>query len=486
MVKDFVVAIELGSSKITGIAGRKNADGSITILAVVKEDSRQCIRKGVIYNIDKTCACLSNIIERLRQQLRTEIAQVYIGVGGQSIRSIKNVIVRSFDKEEIVTQQIVDELMDTNRAMSYPDQEILYAEAQEYRVGTQHQLDPVGIPCTHLEGNILNILWRKSFYKNLNLCFETAGIPIADMLLAPLMLADSVLTESEKRIGCMLVDLGADTTTVSVYYKNILRHLAVIPLGGNNITKDISSLQLEESDAERLKLQYGSAWTDEAELDTAEMIPIDTDRSVEKRKFLEIIEGRVQEIIENVKSQVPGEYADRLLGGIIITGGGANLRNIDRAFRIYTKMEKVRIARNVTCTINTSDADIKSENCMMNTILGLLARGNMNCAGKDLTEATKNIFEDDAITEGEHQEQRPPRKPGETERGVIPTGKEMEQAEAERISKERANGSNTGDDNDVDSEDGDKGDSRPSNNIFSKIVGGFKKFVIQIVNDKTD
>ena len=180
MAKEFVVAIELGSSKITGIAGRKNLDGSISVLAVVKEDSTQCIRKGVIYNIDKTCACLTNIVKRLRTQLRTDIKHVYVGVGGQSIRSVKNVIVKELQAEEVVTQQMVDELMDANRTMAYPDQEILYAATQEYKVGTQFQLDPVGIPCSRLEGNILNILWRKAFYKNLNKCFETAGIPIAD------------------------------------------------------------------------------------------------------------------------------------------------------------------------------------------------------------------------------------------------------------------------------------------------------------------
>ena len=176
--KEFIVAIELGSSKITGIAGRKNLDGSITVLTVVKEDA-----------------------------------------------------------------------------------------TQEYKVDNQYQLDPVGIKASRLEGNFLNILWRKAFYNNLNNCFDKAGIAIGEMYLAPLALADSVLSEAEKRGGCVLVDLGADTTTVSVYYKNVLRHLAVIPLGGNNITKDIASLQMEERDAEKMKLKYGSAFTDNSDID---------------------------------------------------------------------------------------------------------------------------------------------------------------------------------------------------------------------------
>ena len=298
--KEFIVAIELGSSKMTGIAGQKNLDGSINVLAVVKEDSSSFIRKGVVYNIDKTAQCLTSIVKKLENQLKTEVLQVYVGVGGQSIRSVKNVISKDLPVETIITQDMVIELMDANRNMVYQDQEILDAAAQEYKVGSQFQLDPVGIQANRLEGNFLNILERKAFYKNLNKCFETAGISVAEMYLAPLALADSVLTEAEKRSGCALVDMGADTTTVSVYSKNILRHLAVIPLGSNNITKDIATLQMEESDAEKMKLKYGSAFTDNSDIDNELKYSIDSDRQVESRKFIEIVEGRLEEIIENV------------------------------------------------------------------------------------------------------------------------------------------------------------------------------------------
>ena len=382
--KEFIVAIELGSSKMTGIAGQKNLDGSINVLAVVKESSSSFIRKGVVYNIDKTAQCLSNIIKKLENQLKTEITQVYVGVGGQSIRGIRNVITKDLPSETIVTQDMVIELMDANRNMTYQDQEILDAAVQEYKVGSQLQLDPVGIQATHIEGNFLNILERKAFYKNLNMCFETAGIRVAEMYLAPLALADSVLTEAEKRSGCVLVDLGADTTTVSVYSKNILRHLAVIPLGGNNITKDIATLQMEESDAELMKLKYASAFTDNNEIDNDLKYSIDTERQIESRKFIEIVEGRLEEIIENVWFQVPSEFYDKLLGGIILTGGGSNMRNIERAFTNHTHVEKIRIAKFVTQTILSNNDDIKAHNGMMNTVLGLLVKGDMNCAGGEV------------------------------------------------------------------------------------------------------
>lgn len=429
---EFIVAIELGSSKITGIAGKKNLDGSISVNAVVKENASQCIRKGVVYNIDKTGQCLTNIITKLKKQLKHEISHVYVGVGGQSIRSVKNVIVKELPGETIITSDMINELMDANRNMTYQEQEILDAATQEYKVDNQYSIDPVGIKANHLEGNFLNILWRKSFYDNLNNCFEKAGIAIAEMYLAPLALADSVLTEAEKRGGCVLVDLGADTTTISVYYKNILRHLAVLPLGSANITKDIASLQLEEKDAEAMKLKYASAYTDNNEIDNNLSYPLDADRTIESRKFIEIVEARVEEIIENVIYQIPPEFIDKLLGGFILTGGGSNLRNIERAFRNHTHVNKIRIAQFVSHTITSGDADINAKNGTMNTILGLLAKGDMNCAGAEINP-DKSLFEENKTTTSSTTDiHQTPRKPTEIGQGVVLTAAEKEKAEAER------------------------------------------------------
>lgn len=427
--KEFIVAIELGSSKMTGIAGEKRIDGSIQVLAVVKEDSSSFIRKGVVYNIDKTAQCLTSIVKKLETQLKTQITQVYVGVGGQSIRSVRNVITKDLPSETIVTQDMVIELMDANRSMTYQDQEILDAAVQEYKVGSQLQLDPVGIQATHLEGNFLNILERKSFYKNLNMCFETAGINVAEMYLAPLALADSVLTEAERRSGCALVDLGADTTTVSVFSKNILRHLAVIPLGSNNITKDIATLQMEETDAERMKLKYASAFTDNSEIDNEMKYAIDPERQIESRKFIEIVEGRLEEIIENVWYQIPSEYYDKLLGGIILTGGGSNMKNIEKAFANHTHVDKIRVAKNVTQTIISNNDLIKSNNGMMNTVLGLLAKGDINCAG-EAVDPNGDLFGPQKPAAPVAAD-RKPRQATETDPGVIRTQREKEQADEE-------------------------------------------------------
>lgn len=472
MPKEFIVAIELGSSKMTGIAGKKNLDGSISVLAVVREDSTSCIRKGVVYNIDKTVLCITNIIKKLETTLKTKIVKVYVGVGGQSIRSVKNVIVKDLPAGTIVTQEIINELMDANRSMTYPDLEILDAAIQEYKVDSQYQIDPVGIQCTRIEGNFLNILQRKSFYRSLNKCFDNAGISIAEMYLAPLALADSILTEAERRSGCVLVDLGADTTTVSVFNKNILRHLAVIPLGGNNITKDIATVQMEEHEAEAIKLKYGSAYTDANEIDDTLRYPIDQERQIESRKLVEIIEGRVDEIIENVWYQVPQEFADKLLGGIILTGGGSNMKNIERAFRNHTHVSKVRIAKFVQQTINSKNPEITAKDGTMNTILSLLEKGDINCAGDEITN---DLFNTDR-----------PLASGKTQRTTDRPG--VVQTEAEKRAQEEARKKKEADEAANRKEEQAKADrekkAKKENSIANKAIKNLRTFFKKMVEEE--
>ena len=436
---EFIVAIELGSTKIIGVAGKKNLDGSITVLSVIKEDASQCIRKGVVYNIDKTVQSLTNIISKLKANLKAEIAHVYVGVGGQSIRSVRNELVEELPADTIVSQEMVNQLMDKNRTMSYPDQEILEAATQEYKVDQQYQLDPIGIQCSRLEGNFLNILWHKTFYRNLNKCFDLAGIAIAEMYLAPMVLADNVLTEAEKRSGCVLVDLGAETTTVAVYFKNILRHLAVIPLGGANITKDIASLQMEEADAERMKLKYASAYTDNNDIDNTLMLSIDAERQIESRKFIEIVEARAEEIIENVWFQVPAEYVNSLLGGIVLTGGGSNLKNIETAFRNHTHVDKICTAKFITFNIHSNNEEVNAHDGTMNTVLGILAKGDMNCAGPELTTDLFSVNQEGTTTTTTNDLHQKARTLNETTgSGVVRTEIEKQKAEEEERRKKES------------------------------------------------
>ncbi len=436
--KNFVVAIELGSTKIRGIAGQKRSDGSIVVLAVVSEDARQCIRNGVVYNIDKTVQCITSIVQRLKSQLKAGIKHVYVGVSGQSIHSERNIIVKDIHSAVPVTQQLIVEMMDQNRAMDYPDMEILDVEVQEYRADASLETEPVGIQCSRLEGNFLNILQSKRHYQKLNSCFEMAGVKLAEIYLAPFALADAVLTPVEKRSGCVLVDMGADTTTVMVYYKNIVRHIAVIPLGGSNITKDLCSLRVEENEAEKLKLRYASAYTAPEDIDSSLTYDIDTDRKENCTHFIDIVEARVQEIILNVFNQIPADFQDKILGGIVLTGGAANMKNMDVAFRKYTNIDKVRMANFVTYTINSTNAEINAHDGTMNTLLALLAKGDQNCYLAPEEPKTTDIFDQQAGTnrvEGATQEVQP-RDPHSLPSGVVQS--EAEKKAALRKAEEEA------------------------------------------------
>ncbi len=477
---DFIVAIELGSSKITGIAGKKNLDGSIKVLAVVKEDATSCIRKGVVNNIDKTVQALSNVIKKLENILKTKIARVYVGVNGQSIRSEKNIIVKQLPADTKVTVDMVNGLMDANRSMQYPDQEILDAVTQEYKVDNQLQVDPTGFICTRLEGNFLNILWRKSFYRNLNRCFENAGIAIAEMYLSPLALADAVLTDAERRGGCVLVDLGAETTTVAVYYRDILRHLAVIPLGSNNITKDLTSLQMEDKTAEEMKLKYAAAYTDSSEIDMGKTYPIDHDRSIDMPKFVEIVEARVQEIIENAWHQVPDEYVGKLLGGIVLTGGGSNMKEIGKAFKILTHTDKVRIAGSVTTTIISKSPAITAKDGTMCTVLGLLAKGNMNCAGSEISDS---LFQNEQPANNASAQPILTHSTTENGKGIIKT--EAEKAAEEAAKRKQEEEEERRRQQEAEEEE-ERRRKKRENSWFHKAVNGLKSFGRKMVEEEED
>ena len=409
---EFIAAIELGSSKVTGIAGRKNSDGSMQVLAYAKEDSSSFIRKGIIYNLDKTAQSLTSIINKLEGDLKNSIAKVYVGIGGQSLRTVRNVVSRDLNEETIISQELVDAICDENLEIPLVDMDILDVAPQEYKIGNNLQADPVGVAGSHIEGRFLNIVARASIKKNLERCFEQAKIEIADLLISPLVTANAVLSESERRSGCALIDFGADTTTISVYKNNILRFLTVLPLGGNSITRDITSMQMEEEEAERLKITFGNVMYEEEESEEAATCQLeDGSRTVELQALNNIIEARAEEIITNVWNQIQlSGYDDKLLSGIIITGGAANLKNLDTMLRKRSKIEKIRTARSIRNTIQT-DSDLIKKNGTQNTLFGLLFEGKENCCLVEtrpvthsqpvITEPVNMFEEDEALKEQE-------------------------------------------------------------------------------------
>ena len=384
---EFIAAIELSSSKISGIAGKKNSDGSIQVLAYAREDASSFIHKGVIYNIDKTAQALTSIINKLESQLNNSIAKVYVGIGGQSLRTVKNAVSRVLEEEGIISQELVDAISDENLEVPLMDMSVLDVAPQEYKIDNNLQADPVGVAGKRITGNFLNIVARASLKKNLEHSFEQAKVEIADLLIAPIALANAVLTESEMRSGCALVDFGADTTTVSVYKNNILRFLSVLPLGGNNITRDITALQMEEAEAEQLKLKYGDMLYEEEETETPAVCTLEDGRSIELNVLNDIIDARAEEILANVWNQLQlSGYEDKLFSGVVFTGGGANLKNIEEAFRKQSKIEKVKTMRFVHDTVH-GFSDVLAKDGMQNTLLGLLAAGNENCCLQEVKPA---------------------------------------------------------------------------------------------------
>ena len=424
---DFTVAIELGSTEITGIAGKKNADGSINLLAYASERSSDCIKKGAIYNLDKTAQSLKSVIKQLEDKLQASIKKVYVGVGGQSMRSIRNTITKHLEEDTKISQHLIDSILQSNKEMTLLDQELLDVEPQEYKVGNNLLTEPVGIPADNIEGNFLNIIARDTLKANIIQCFKQTDYEVADYLMSPLVTADVVLTNNEKRSGCALIDFGADTTTVTVYKNNILRHIAVIPLGSSNITKDIASLQIEEEDAEQLKIRYASAYTEPSE-DTTENnkeYQIDNKCSIAANKLVEIVEARVNEILANVSNQIVlSKYGDKLLAGLVVTGGASSLPNLDKALSNITKIDKIRIAKSSEAALNGS-IELPS-NGTYNTLIGLLSAGKENCCRIIPTPEPQLVFENEVPTQKETEEEPTDTSAALAEQAAIKAAEEEE------------------------------------------------------------
>ena len=421
----FIVAIELGSSKVTGIAGRKQPDGVTQILAFAQEPSTTFIRKGRINSVNKMTQCILNMKEKLEQQLQKSVSRVYVGIGGMGMHTVANTVVKHFDSKVEITQEMVDAMCDENRNTASPDRDILESVPQEYRLGTQVQTDPVGILSDGIEGHFLNIVANQSVREEIRNCFRTAGVAIADLPITVQALADAMLTEPEKRSGCVFVDMGAETTSVAVYKNNLLRHLAVIPLGGANVNRDIMSLQIEDDEAEELKLKYASAIADNSG-EKRKPIVLRDGRHIDFDEFSGLVEARMEEIILNIKNQITLSKYDKgqLIGGLVITGGASHLKDIDKAFVRDTQFEKIRFVRNIRIPLRAGEFGEFNVDGDCNSAIALLDKGEMNCCGGSLGQPT--LFE-------EHKE---PEQPVLTPEEQAEEEKRKAEAEALRLKQE--------------------------------------------------
>lgn len=381
-VEKNIVAIELGSSSVRAMIGQKRPDGGLQILGFEKEVVPDCINKGVVFNIDKTIQTIATVIKRIEERQKVFVHKVYVGVTGQSLRAVGNTVRRQLDTKVAINDEIIDELNDENRLQPYANAEILDVIPQEYRVGSHLTTEPVGIMSDRIEACFKNIIARKKICENLRHCLEGAKLEKADFFISPLLLSSYLLTDPEKRSGCALVDFGAETTTVAIYEKNILRHLVVIPLGGSTITSDIASLlHVEFEEAETLKRTHGSAYTAELEDGNTRTINISNDRQIEESRLMNIIEARQQEILDNVWEQVKN-YSDRLLSGIVFTGGASNMRNLEAAFTQYYKFSKVKTRLMPTTAEFSTNLRLDPQANTLATLVAMLRRGEEECTSE--------------------------------------------------------------------------------------------------------
>ena len=394
--KDFIVAIELGSFKISGIAGKKK-DGTMQILAYAEEKTSGCVRRGVVYNIEKTYQSVNNIITKLESVLKTKITRAYVGLGGQSVRSYKCVIKRNLLTQSYITNDVIDAIRQESCEIPFSDYEMLENYPQEFVVDSSIIADPVGVMGTNIEGEFLDVIAKHNLRANIETVFANTNVDVVEELISPLQLANNVLTDAEKRSGCALVDLGAETTTLVVYKNNIVRYLVTIPLGSNNINKDLSTLPIDEAEAEEVKLKYGDACRESDALEEAESQSYTTTdgRQIDVVTIKNVIEARISEIIANISNQIiNSDYSGKLLAGIVITGGGSNMKNIVKAFVKATKIDKVRVANKVNqVVVKTSNASsITLDSTQTTSVVSLLLAGTVPCGG-DAFDGRPDMFD---------------------------------------------------------------------------------------------
>ncbi|MDL2278546.1 cell division protein FtsA [Parabacteroides sp. OttesenSCG-928-G07] len=379
---NFIAAIDLGTAHITGMVGEKKPDGKLHIIASDIEYSGGCIRRGCVYNVEETATRVKRLVARLENRLSgSKIGKIYVGIGGHSVQSIDHSVYRDLGEGGVVTEDVIASLH--QECLQYKPEftDVLTAVSPVYMIDNKREANPVGIPCSFIEAKYKVIVGRPCLRTHaINSITERAKIEIAGFIVSPLALADVVLSEDEKNLGCALIDFGAGVTTLTVFNKGLLVNLSVIPFGGDVITKDIVSLHILETEAERIKKEYGNAMVDR-ESDTS--IQISTPNGLDKHEIKltdlnNVIEARQKEILENVFARLEATgIMDDLGAGIVITGGASALHGIPTVIQEklnmnvrYAALRRDFIANDSTISTNAEYAEV----------IGLLMKGTENCA----------------------------------------------------------------------------------------------------------
>jgi cell division protein FtsA len=342
---DLVVALDIGTTKVCAIAGRKNEHGKLEILGVGKVDSIGVMR-GVVTNIEKTVNAISEAVQSAERAAKTKFARIHVGIAGQHIKSLQHrgILTRDNDHTEIGQKDIQRLVNDMYKLVLPPGDKILHAIPQEYTVDNEQGItDPIGMSGVRLEANFHIITGQISASNNIHRCVERSGLHVESMTLEPIASAFAVLSEEEKEAGIALVDIGGGTTDITIFQEGIIRHTAVIPFGGNVITSDIKEgCTVMHHQAEQLKVKFGSALAEEVFDNRIITIPGIKGRDykeISEKNLSRIIQARMEEIFDYVVWEIRRSgYERKLIGGIVLTGGGALMRDIEKLCEFHTGM----------------------------------------------------------------------------------------------------------------------------------------------------
>lgn len=340
-----VVGLDIGTTKICVTVGRRSGRSKIEILGVGKAESSG-VSRGVVANIQKTVNSILEAVKNACQQSNVDIKVVNVGIAGQHIKSLQHrgILIRK-DDSEIQRPDIEQLIDDMYKLVLPPGEEIIHVLPQEFTIDNEAGVrDPIGMPGRRMEANFHIISGHINAIKNIKKCLSNANLDVEDLILEPLASSEAVLDEADKDAGVCLVDIGGGTTDVAIFHEGIIRHTAVIPLGGNIVTEDIKQgCNVLRNYAELLKVKFGSALADENKENEVVSVPGLRGRDpkeISVKNLAFIIQARMEEIIEHVYYEIKSSgYENKLIGGIVITGGGAQLKHLVQLVEYLTGID---------------------------------------------------------------------------------------------------------------------------------------------------
>ena len=373
------VGLDIGTTKIVAMIGRKNEYDKLEILGIGKSKSLG-VHRGVVNNITQTIQSIQQAVLESETNSGLKIGEVTVGIAGQHIRSLQHsdYITRE-NAELVINEEDIDRLINqVHKLVMLPGEEIIHVLPQDYKVDGQAEVkEPIGMYGERLEANFHVVVGQVSSIRNIGRCVQTAGLELDGITLEPLASANAVLSQEEKEAGVALIDIGGGTTDLAVFKDGIIRHTAVIPFGGNVITEDIKEgCSIIEKQAELLKIKFGSAWPGENKENEIVSIPGLRGRDPKEitlKNLSKIIHARVVEIVEQVYVEIKNygheEQKKKLIAGIVLTGGGSQLKHLKQLVEYITGMD-TRVGYPNEHLAGDSDSDITSP--MYATAVGLV------------------------------------------------------------------------------------------------------------------